>query len=93
MGSLVQKVGQIWQKFSDLDRDGDGLLSIEELGPIRPINTQAHQSTMAPYFLERVWEVHVTTISPAHKQPAMSLEDFSDFLLAWQHRGQPAACR
>lgn len=87
----MQKVEQVWQKFSDLDRDGDGLLNMQEVGSVRP-NSAGH-STMAPYFLQRVWEVHVTAVSPVDKMPAMSLEEFVDFLLAWQNRGQAASCR
>ena len=86
---MLQKVQQVWQKFSDLDRNGDGLLSQEEVGAVRPSNSGP--STMAPYFLQRVWEVHVAAVSPVDKQLAMSLEEFVDFLLAWQHRGQPAS--
>ena len=86
---MLQKDQQVWQKFSDLNRNGDGLLSQEEVGAVRPSNSGP--STMAPYFLQRAWAVKMEDISPADKQPILCLEDFVHLLLAWQHRGQPAS--
>lgn len=87
----VQKAMEVRYKFDDLDRNGDGLLSQEEVGAVWP--SKSGPSTMAPYFLQRVFEVHVAAVSPIDKQPAMSLEEFVDFLLAWEHCGQPASSR
>lgn len=89
---MLQKAVEVWNRFSELDGDGDGHLEMEEVGLVRPYRNSG-MSTMAPYFLQRVWEVHVNSLSPVHRQPAMSLTEFVDFLLAWDHRGEPAACR
>jgi hypothetical protein len=87
----LQKVYQVCQKFNDLDQDADGFLSEDEVGRVRPFYNTG--STMVPFFLERVFDEHITSISPLHNRPAMSLVEFVDFLLAWQNRGQPASCR
>lgn len=49
--------------------------------------------SMTQYFVERVFEVHVKGACPVTGMPAMSLEEFADFLLAWNYRGQTPSAR
>ena len=54
-------------------------------------------NTMTPYFISRVFEEHASARpetsfseedqSCPHSSLEMSLEDFSDFVLAWENRG------
>jgi hypothetical protein len=87
----LQKAQTVWERFTALDVDGDGMLTAEELALVRPSTSRIGSSTMTREFLRRVLEVHVTGTSPVNREQAMSLEDFADFLLAWNLRGEPAS--
>jgi Ca2+-binding EF-hand superfamily protein len=83
----LQKSKAIYDKFQELDKDRDGMLSHNELRQVR-LATDTNICSMADFFVTRVFEEHVRGISCITGQPAMSLEEFADFLLAWNFRGR-----
>lgn len=87
----LQKTHDVHSKFVELDDDGDGLLTQEALACVRP--TAEGVSSMVPYFVQRVFEQHVHQCSPLTNEPGMVLTEFVEFLMAWNHRGQPHSTR
>lgn len=87
----LQKLQDVQCKFIELDENGDGYLTQEELARVRP--GEYGVSSMVPYFVQRVFEQHVQGCSPLTKQPGMSMAEFVDFLMAWNHRGQEHATK
>lgn len=87
----LQKTHDVHCKFVELDDDGDGLLTQEALACVRP--TDEGVSSMVPYFVQRVFERHVHQCSPLTNEPGMALSEFVEFLMAWNHRGQPHSTR
>eukprot|EP00892_Ulva_mutabilis_P006966 jgi/Ulvmu1/4641/UM002_0372.1 len=86
-----QKLQDVKNKFVELDEDGDGHLTPDELARVRP--GALGLSSMVPYFVQRVFEQHVQGCAPQTKQPGMSMTEFVDFLMAWNHRGQQHATK
>lgn len=82
----LQKLRDVQCKFMELDHDHDGFLTQDELALVRP--AQEGISSMVPYFVQRVFEQHVRQCPPCKTVPGMSIAEFVDFLMAWNHRGQ-----
>lgn len=87
----VQKSVAIVQRFEELrGSNKSAVIFPHQLADVRQAanhETGAAVSSMAPFFVQRVFEVHVCTTCPATGQLGMSLTEFSDFLLAWNYRG------
>jgi hypothetical protein len=95
----MQKTAAIVNKFQELAAGNDfaGLFPEQlmhlRLTPVGPPGAEQAVPSMARFFVDRVFEVHVHGTCPATKQPAMSLEEFADFLLAWNYRGIPPSTK
>jgi hypothetical protein len=94
----VQKTEAIVQRFVQLKgHNASFSLFPEQLMDVRtaPHMEDPHRTvpSMAAYFVERVFEVHVHGACPHTGRPAMTLAEFADFLLAWNYRGHPASTR
>ena len=93
----VQKAAAIVNKFCEL-ADGNACFKLfaEQLLHVRlsPVPESVREvPSMSRYFVERVFEVHVKGACPKTGRPAMALDEFADFLLAWNYRGQAPSAR
>jgi hypothetical protein len=93
---IVQKSVAIVQRFEELKGDNVGnVLYPDQLMDVRQAqNPESGESvsSMASFFVERLFEVHVHTVCLETGRPAMGLHEFADFLLAWNYRGfRPSA--
>ena len=89
---MPQKAAAIVQRFTELKGDNASFaLFPHQLLGVRPAPGRDPRappvSSMARAFVDRLFEVHVHSCCPATGQPAMSLAEFADFLLAWNYRG------
>lgn len=94
---VVQKAFAIADRFAQLSAGNDSeVLFPEQLMQVRMgenFDTGEQVCTMARYFVERVFEVHVRGACPVTGKPGMTLPEFADFLLAWNFRGGKASDR
>ncbi|KAG1658634.1 hypothetical protein FOA52_007568 [Chlamydomonas sp. UWO 241] len=83
----LQSTMRVHNTFMRLDETSRGVLNIAEF-------SQISGNTMSPLFLERIFEEHVVTRrGQAGTRDMMDLLDFTDFVLAWDHRSSPAAIK
>lgn len=84
-----QSTRRVQGTFLALDEDMNNLLSRQEF-------SQISNGTMSPLFISRVFEEHVMKQKPLTRggqRDEMDLVAFTDFVLAWDNRHQPAAIK
>ena len=83
----LQSTQRVHNTFLRLDEFYHGSLSISEF-------SQISGSTMSTLFLRRIFEEHVgMKKGPQSSRDRMNLQEFTDFVLAWDHRSNPAAIK
>lgn len=83
----LQSTMRVHNTFLRLDEFYNGSLSLSEF-------SQISGSTMSLLFLERIFEEHVgMKKGPQSSRDRMDLTEFTDFVLAWDHRSNPAAIK
>lgn len=95
----LQSSRRVYNTFCALDEDANGQLSRREFA-------QISNGTMSALFIDRIFEEHVLRKRPgggggaaagphgaAAARDQMDLVGFADFVLAWDHRSNPAAIR
>jgi hypothetical protein len=94
----MQKTSAIVQRFTELSTGNRSFMLLpHQLMDVRqaphPEADQPPVSSMARFFIDRVFEVHVRKCCPYTGQPAMCCAEFADFLLAWNYRGYRPSTR
>jgi Ca2+-binding EF-hand superfamily protein len=83
----LQSTMRVHNTFLRLDEYCNGSLSLSEF-------SQISGSTMSMLFLKRIFEEHVgMKKGPQTSRDRMDLTEFTDFVLAWDHRSNPAAIK
>ena len=94
---VVQKAFAIADRFAQLSAGNESdMIFPDQLMQVRMgenFETGEQVCTMARFFVDRVFEVHVRGACPVTGQPGMTLTEFADFLLAWNFRGFKASDR
>lgn len=95
----MQKSAAVVQRFCELRGDNEAFaLFPHQLMDVRratldPKRVPCTVQSMVPLFVDRIFEVHVRGHCPVTGEPAMSLAEFADFLLAWNYRGHLASIK